>query len=148
MDPPSGRPGDRITVDGANFVAGETSVRVGGVEVDATVTDKATVGSRLTFVVPDGAELGRGSLTVTTPYGFSVLPDAFTVLPADAEATTSSTAPPATTPTGGGSSVGGGSSGGALPRTGTSTSLAQLGTICLVGGTALLVARRRVALRR
>jgi LPXTG-motif cell wall-anchored protein len=150
VDPDEGEPGDVITVGGTNFVAGQTTVSVGGVETDADVTERAprAVGTELTFVVPDGAEPGPGPLTVTTPAGTSTTDVTFEVLPG--EATTSSTATSSPTTTGATDTTPTSStvSQGTLPRTGTDArQLLALASALIAGGLSVLGLRRRATAR-
>ncbi len=157
VSPESGGPGTPVTVTGTDFVPGQTTVTVGGAEVEATVADAdaRAIPGTLTFVVPDGAQLGTGPLTVTTPFGAATAQDAFTVLPA----VTATTAGPPTTatsavatsaPPSGTAGTGTGTvSSGTLPRTGSSGSqcLAGIGISLLAAGLGVLGLRRRATER-
>ncbi|MGN6696167.1 MAG: Ig-like domain-containing protein [Aquihabitans sp.] len=152
VDPDEGKPGDVITVGGTNFVVGQTTVSVGGVETEADVAEQAprAIGTQLTFVVPDGAELGQGPLTVSTPAGTTTADETFEVLPADVTttSTTSTTSVTSTAATGSTDTTPTTStvSQGTLPRTGTdSRQLLALASALIAGGLAILGLRRRAA---
>lgn len=68
-----GRVGDTVTINGENFVIGETTVRFNGV-----IAPNPTVSTRaITCKVPAGA--GTGPLTVQTPQGTAASESPFTV---------------------------------------------------------------------
>ena len=139
VDPDQGEPGAVIAVTGTNFVVGQTTVTVGGVETEAEVAEDAprAIGSQLTFVVPPGAALGEGPLTVSTPAGTATSDAPFRVLPADT-ATTSTTA--AASPAAGGGTT----PTGTLPRTGDETRrLLAVACLLISGGLTVLGLRRR-----
>jgi hypothetical protein len=60
--------GQTVTVNGANFVPGQTSVIIGGVVVPAGSVTVAPAGASLTFATPAHA-VGPVQVTVTTPGG-------------------------------------------------------------------------------
>jgi len=63
ITPLEGRPGDQVTIRGRGFGAHNVHVRVSG--VDATVV--AATGDQVTFIVPDGALVGPGTVEATNP---------------------------------------------------------------------------------
>jgi hypothetical protein len=81
IDPPAGPRGSVVTITGADFVPGETSVQFGGLTVAAADVTVAPGGASLTFEVP-GAALGPTPVTVVTTGGesgelsFEVIPPA------------------------------------------------------------------------
>ncbi len=83
MDPPAitnvspllGPVGQTVQVSGANFVPGETLVKVGGI---ASVLAGVSSGVSLSFVVPAGAS-GTSAIEVSTPYGSVLSSQLYTV---------------------------------------------------------------------
>jgi hypothetical protein len=79
IDPPAGPRGSVVTITGADFVPGETSVQFGGLTVAAADVTVDPTGTSLTFDVPVVAPFGPTAVSVVTPGGESDELD-FTVL--------------------------------------------------------------------
>lgn len=133
VDPAQGRAGDVVTVSGANFVPGQTTIHLGpastsGGIVAQAIGEAVAVTDHLTFVVPQNVPPGVVQLTVSTPFGTSTTGVAFTVLPS--VAAPSSTGDPA-------------APGVTLPVTGSGGRPAILAGALLAGGLAIVGVSRR-----
>jgi len=69
--------GATITVTGANFIAGETTVSFGGTSVAPSSVSVSGDGTSLTVTAPAAAQSGRVALTVTTAGGAANAPRQF-----------------------------------------------------------------------
>lgn len=134
-----------VTVRGANFVEGSTTVEVGGQTVAADVGAGRSIADVLSFIVPVGAGAGQGALIVATPYGASA-PQEFTVLRGGVTASTPTTAGSGSAPNADGPiSPSPAPSGAGLARTGTDLRpLLVVGLLLVAAGALATYARRRL----